>query len=180
MGLLISRVWAALFSSTEMKVVMVGLNNAGKTTILYQLMLGETVETSPTIGSNVEEVQFKNIKFAIWDIGGQESLRATWASYYQGAVAVIFVVDATDRDRLPVSKKELYNMLVADRLQNAKLLVFANKQDLRNAMTAAEVSEFLGLVQIKDRDWHIQACVATTGQGLQEGLEWLAQRLGGR
>ena len=66
----------------EHKIVLVGLDNAGKTTILYQFLMNEVVHTSPTIGSNVEEVVWKNIHFIMWDLGGQESLRAAWNTYY--------------------------------------------------------------------------------------------------
>ncbi len=71
-----------IFIQTEHKIVLVGLDNAGKTTILYQFLMNEVVHTSPTIGSNVEEVVWKNIHFIMWDLGGQESLRAAWNTYY--------------------------------------------------------------------------------------------------
>jgi len=161
----------------EFKIIIVGLNNAGKTTTLYKLLLDEVVVTKPTIGSNVEEVQYKNIKFVMWDIGGQESLRISWANYYTDTAVIIFVIDSTDRDRLPLSKKEMYNMLKNDRLKNSKLLVLANKNDLKGAMTQAEVSEFLGLTSIKEHDWQIQSCCALTGEGLWEGMDWIAQNV---
>jgi len=91
MGLLISKVWKRLFASTkEFKIIIVGLAGAGKTTMLYQLHLGKTVQTQPTIGSNVEEVKNKNVKLQVWDLGGQESLRSSWATYFSGT-HVIFV-----------------------------------------------------------------------------------------
>lgn len=112
------------------------------------------------------------------DIGGQESARATWANYYSGTSVIIFVIDSTDRTRLPISKKELSSMLahevrsvdcvLSETLQNlkdSKLLVFANKNDLKGAMTAGEISEAMGLEKIKDRPWHIQSCCALTGDG---------------
>jgi ADP-ribosylation factor-like protein 5B len=175
MGFVLSKIWASLFQMQDLKVVIVGLNNAGKTSILYKLLLNESIETRPTIGSNVEEVLYKNIKFVMWDVGGQESLRPTWISYYSDTSVIIFVVDSTDRDRLPISKQELFLMLNSERLSKAKILVFANKQDLKGSMTAAEVSEFLSLTQIKNHDWQIQPCSAVTGGGLEEGMEWIAQ-----
>ncbi|KAM7302797.1 putative ADP-ribosylation factor, ARF [Ixodes scapularis] len=86
MGILFAKLWS-LFSNEEHKVVIVGLNNAGKTTILYQFLMNEVVHTSPTIGSNVEEVVWKNVHFIMWDLGGQESLRTTWNTYYSNAEA---------------------------------------------------------------------------------------------
>ena len=72
MGLLVSKLMALFSDSTEYKIIIVGLDNAGKTTILYSLLTGDAMMTSPTIGSNVEEIQYKNLKFAMWDIGGQD------------------------------------------------------------------------------------------------------------
>ncbi|KAM7302792.1 ADP-ribosylation factor-like protein 5B [Ixodes scapularis] len=110
MGILFAKLWS-LFSNEEHKVVIVGLNNAGKTTILYQFLMNEVVHTSPTIGSNVEEVVWKNVHFIMWDLGGQESLRTTWNTYYSNAEFLIVVVDSMDRERLPLTKEELWKML---------------------------------------------------------------------
>lgn len=180
MGALISRLWFTLFPAKEYKIVVVGLDNAGKTTTLYKLHLGEVVVTQPTIGSNVEELVYKNIRFEVWDLGGQDSLRPSWATYYRGTHAVLMVVDSTDRSRIAIVKDELFRILQHDELQQAALLVFANKQDLKNAMTPAEISDALSLHSIKDHDWHIQACCALTGEGLYEGLGWVAQCVTGR
>ncbi|KAJ8917460.1 hypothetical protein NQ315_005507 [Exocentrus adspersus] len=86
MGLLFSKIWS-LFGNEEHKIVIVGLDNAGKTTILYQFLMNEVVHTSPTIGSNVEEVVWRNIHFIMWDLGGQQSLRAAWSTYYTNTEA---------------------------------------------------------------------------------------------
>ena len=144
---------------------MVGLDNAGKTTILYQFLMNEVVHTSPTIGSNVEEVVYKNIHFIMWDLGGQQSLRAAWSTYYTNTEFIIMVIDSTDRERLNVIKEELHSMLNHDELSKAKVLVYANKQDLKGSMTAAEISKELGLTSIKRHPWHIQSCCALTGEG---------------
>ena len=85
MGNLLARLWQAAFGAAEFKIVFVGLNNAGKTTIVYRLSLGQVVATTPTIGSNVEEFTHGNVKFLVWDVGGQESLRDTWTTYYANA-----------------------------------------------------------------------------------------------
>ncbi|XP_057292844.1 ADP-ribosylation factor-like protein 5B [Hydractinia symbiolongicarpus] len=177
MGLIFSKVWSTLFGDKEHKVIIVGLDNAGKTTILYQFLMNEVVQTSPTIGSNVEEVKWKNTQFCMWDIGGQDSLRKDWSTYYSTAEFLIFVIDSTDRERLHISKSELYNMLSHEELRHASLLVFANKQDVKGSMSTAELSEQLNLTSIRDHGWHMQACCALSGEGLYQGLEWLAQRV---
>merc|ERR1719397_1126301 len=156
---------------------MVGLDAAGKTTILYKLKLGEVVTTIPTIGFNVETVEYKNLSFTVWDVGGQDKIRPLWRHYYQGTNGLIFVVDSNDRDRIEDAKEELTKMLNEDEMRDAVLLCFANKQDLPNATTAAEVTDKLGLNQMRNRRWYIQATCASQGQGLYEGLDWLSSEL---
>ena len=108
MGFLFSKLFAKLFSEEkEYKIIIVGLHNAGKTTILYKLFLGEMIVTQPTIGSNVEEVKHKNVKLQVWDLGGQENLRKAWDSYYHGTQAVVYVVDSADDGASLVSSLEL-------------------------------------------------------------------------
>merc|ERR1712232_573472 len=166
-----------LIGRTEMRLLMVGLDAAGKTTILYKLKLGEVVTTIPTIGFNVETVEYRSIRFTVWDVGGQDKIRPLWRYYYQGTQGLIFVVDSNDRDRVEDAREELMKLLDEDEMRDAVLLVFANKQDLPNAMAAAEVTEKLGLSQMRNRQWFIQSACATTGDGLYEGLDWLSRTL---
>jgi len=176
MGLFQS-VLKGLFGKKEMRILMVGLDAAGKTTILYKLKLGEIVTTIPTIGFNVETVEYKNISFTVWDVGGQDKIRPLWRHYFQNTQGLIFVVDSNDRERAQEAKDELNRMLNEDELREAVLLVFANKQDLPNAMNAAELTDKLGLHNIKNRSWYIQSTCATSGDGLYEGLDWLSNEL---
>eukprot|EP00408_Alexandrium_pacificum_P058047 CAMPEP_0171167900 /NCGR_PEP_ID=MMETSP0790-20130122/7439_1 /TAXON_ID=2925 /ORGANISM="Alexandrium catenella, Strain OF101" /LENGTH=181 /DNA_ID=CAMNT_0011632735 /DNA_START=88 /DNA_END=633 /DNA_ORIENTATION=- len=180
MGLAFSKIWQRLLGKTEMRILMVGLDAAGKTTILYKLKLGEVVTTIPTIGFNVETVEYKNLSFTVWDVGGQDKIRPLWRHYYQGTNGLIYVVDSNDRDRVEDAKEELSKMLNEDEMRDAVVLVFANKQDLPNAMTAAEVTEKLGLHNLRHRQWFIQSACATTGDGLYEGLDWLSRTLSGK
>ncbi|KAJ6654854.1 hypothetical protein lerEdw1_006543 [Lerista edwardsae] len=166
-----------MVGSQEHKVIIIGLDNAGKTTILYQFLMNEVVHTSPTIGSNVEEIVLRKTHFLMWDIGGQETLRSTWNTYYSNTEFVILVIDSTDRERLTVTKEELYKMLAHEDLRNAAVLIFANKQDIKNSMSTSEISKFLTLSSIKDHPWHIQGCCALTGEGLPAGLEWMISRV---
>lgn len=177
MGLTISSVLTRLFGKKQMRILMVGLDAAGKTTILYKLKLGEIVTTIPTIGFNVETVEYKNISFTVWDVGGQNKIRPLWRHYYQNTQGLIFVVDSNDRERIAEAQEELLGMLQEDELRDAILLVFANKQDLPNAMNAAELTDKLGLNTIKNRLWYIQNTCATQGHGLYEGLDWLSNEL---
>lgn len=161
-------------------MLMVGLDAAGKTTVLYKLKLGELVTTIPTIGFNVETVQYKNISFTVWDVGGQDKIRPLWRHYYQNTQGVIFVVDSNDRERISEAAEELQKMLREDELRDACLLVLANKQDLPNAMSVAEVTDKLGLHALRSRKWYIQAACAQSGDGLFEGLDWMARMLQGK
>ena len=180
MGLTFSSLFNALFGSQERRILMVGLDAAGKTTILYKLKLGEIVTTIPTIGFNVETVEYKNISFTVWDVGGQDKIRPLWRHYFQNTEGLIYVVDSNDRDRIHEAREELEKMLSEDELRDAVVLVFANKQDLPNAMSPGEITEKLGLTQLRGRKWYIQAACATQGDGLYEGLDWLSREMASR
>jgi ADP-ribosylation factor-like protein 5B len=168
----------------------VGLDNAGKTSILYRLHLGETVSTTPTLGCNVERVvaptrssstdgtssssTSSGLEFEVWDLGGQANLRPSWAAYYKASDAAILVVDCTDRARVGIARGELVSLLADDHLADAPLLVFANKQDARDAMRPPELTAALALHAVQRHDWHVQGCCALSGEGLEDGLRWLA------
>merc|ERR1711997_287049 len=96
MGSFIATALKMLQGQQERRILMVGLDAAGKTTILYQLKLGEVLRTVPTIGFNVETVEYKNINFTVWDVGGQDRIRPLWRHYYRDADGIIFVVDCND------------------------------------------------------------------------------------
>merc|ERR1711908_68419 len=133
--------------------------------ILYKLKLGEVVTTIPTVGFNVETVEYKNISFTVWDVGGQDKIRKLWRYYYQGTSGAIFIIDSSDRDRIEDAREELFKMLDNDEMNDAVLLVFANKQDLPDAMSTSEVAEKLGLPNLRNRQWFIQSTCAVNGNG---------------
>lgn len=107
-----------------------GLDAAGKTTILYKLHIGEVLSTVPTIGFNVEKVQYKNVIFTVWDVGGQEKLRPLWRHYFNNTDALIYVVDCCDRERVDKAASEFKQIIDDPLMQHSVILVFANKQDL--------------------------------------------------
>ena len=165
----------------EKKILMLGLDAAGKTTVLYKLHIGEVVNTIPTIGFNVETVRYGKIAFNVWDVGGQDKIRTLWRYYYEGAQGLIFVVDSNDRARIKQAKEELHKMLAQDELSNVKVLVLANKQDLPHAMNPSELAQQLQLGKDKNattnHEWYVQGCSAVSGHGLFEGLDWLGEAL---
>ena len=168
-----------LFGNQEVRILMVGLDNAGKTTILYQLRLHEVISTVPTIGFNVETVNYKNISFTVWDIGGQDKIRNLWRVYLKGSQGLIFVIDSSDKQRLDEARGELFRLLEEEDLQGAHVLVFANKQDVVGAATVADIRDRLGLNNVKSHNWFIQPTCALKGEGLHDGLDWLAGQIQG-
>ncbi|KAJ3287599.1 hypothetical protein HDU76_007798 [Blyttiomyces sp. JEL0837] len=178
MGHLISRLVDSIWSGKEtMRIIMMGLDGAGKTTILYKLKLGELVKTIPTNGFNIEDVQYKNLNFTVWDIGGHDNNRRLYQHYYKSAQGIIFVIDSQDRNRILEARDELERIISDDELRDVALLIFANKQDLPGAMTTGELIEKLGLYSLTRRDWHVQAACGTLGDGICEGFEWMGNTL---
>jgi len=141
-------VWLGL-SQTEMRVLILGLDAAGKTTILYRLKLGEVVTTIPTIGFNVETVNHKSMQITMWDVGGRDKIRPLYRHYFANTQALIFVVDSNDRDRMEDARCELERFLIEDELRDCIFILLVNKQDLDNAMSVDEVRKALKFDEIK-------------------------------
>ncbi|KAK8866895.1 Arf GTPase arf1 [Tritrichomonas musculus] len=177
MGLFFSDLWKKWFGNRETRCLMLGLDAAGKTTILYKLKLGEHVTTIPTIGFNVETIEYKGFNMNVWDVGGQDRIRALWRHYFHNTQGLIFVVDSNDIGRIDEARDELHKLLEEDELRDAILLVYANKQDLPNAIKPQELGNRLRLNTITNRAWQIQGACATTGDGLYEGLDWLGEQI---
>ena len=129
------------------------------------------------IGFNVETVEYKNICFTVWDVGGQDKIRILWKHYYQNTDCLIFVVDSNDRERIGEAAEELKKMLAEDELKDSVVLIMANKQDLDGALSPADVTKELGMSELNGRTWLVQGTSGTTGQGLKEGLDWIASVL---
>ncbi|XP_062934837.1 ADP-ribosylation factor 1-like [Cynocephalus volans] len=176
MGNIFANLFKGLFGKKEMCILVVGLDAARKMTILYKLKLSETVITIPTIGFNVETIEYKNISFTVWDVGGQDKIWPLW-HYFQNTQSLIFVVDSNDRKCVNEAREELMRMLAEDELQDAVLFMSANKQDLPNVINAAEITDKLWLHSLRHRNWYIQDTCVTSRDGLYEGLDWLSNQL---
>eukprot|EP01059_Diplonema_ambulator_P012620 TRINITY_DN23018_c0_g1_i1.p1 TRINITY_DN23018_c0_g1~~TRINITY_DN23018_c0_g1_i1.p1 ORF type:complete len:179 (+),score=32.69 TRINITY_DN23018_c0_g1_i1:135-671(+) len=163
----------------EARLLVLGLDNAGKTSCLKKLSDEEIESVMPTKGFNIKSLSQEGFKLNVWDIGGQKSIRPYWRNYYQETDAILYVVDSADRERLEETGIELMLLLEEEKLAGCPILVLANKQDLINAQPSAEVCVALKLNYIRDRPWKIQACSARTGEGLPEGMEWVVKTLEG-
>lgn len=177
MGLLISKL-AKLFEdwgNSPARILMLGLDAAGKTTVLYKIKLNETVATIPTIGFNVETVQpVKGLTFTVWDVGGQDKIRPLWRHYYQNCEGLIYVVDSADRERMIEAREELFGILDSDEMRGVPVVIVANKQDLPGSQSVAQIVDQLCLQKLVGRQWYVQAACATTGEGVYEAMSQLA------
>ncbi|XP_008071193.1 ADP-ribosylation factor-like protein 2 isoform X1 [Carlito syrichta] len=161
-------------------LMAIGLDNAGKTTILKKFN-GEDIDTiSPTLGFNIKTLEHRGFKLNIWDVGGQKSLRSYWRNYFESTDGLIWVVDSADRQRMQDCQRELQGLLVEERLAGATLLIFANKQDLPGALSSNAIREALELDSIRSHHWCIQGCSAVTGENLLPGIDWLLDDISSR
>lgn len=161
---------------SEARILMLGLDAAGKTTILYKLKLDETVSSIPTIGFNVETVTpVKGVTFTVWDVGGQDKIRPLWKHYFHNTEGLVYVVDSSDKERINESRDELFWILDSEDMKGVPIIVLANKQDLPHALSTAEVSSKLGLPQIRTHPWFIQGTCAVSGEGLLAAMEELGK-----
>lgn len=163
------------FSSRDARILMVGLDAAGKTTILYKLKLNETVSTIPTTGFNVETVcPCKGVTFTVWDVGGQEKIRPLWRHYFQNTQGLIFVVDSSDLERISEARQELFSVLESPEMEGVPVVVIGNKQDLPRALKSHELAQQLSLLQHKANPWHVQEACAKNGEGIYEAMHKLS------
>eukprot|EP01027_Heterolobosea_sp_BB2_P000334 GEZU01000482.1.p1 GENE.GEZU01000482.1~~GEZU01000482.1.p1 ORF type:complete len:183 (+),score=46.47 GEZU01000482.1:152-700(+) len=181
MGNLISSIFDRIVQGLkdhEARILMLGLDAAGKTTILYNLKLGEVVTTIPTIGFNVEEIKYKSLTLRVWDVGGQDRIRILWRHYFKNSNALIYVVDSADPERIRESMEELQKCLTDPTLAGIPVLIYANKQDLPNSLSVQEIAKrFSSIPEMQERKWFVQPTIGTSGEGLYEGIDWLAYKL---
>ncbi|KAL0259365.1 hypothetical protein SLS55_005101 [Diplodia seriata] len=176
----------ARLKDKEMRVLMLGLDNAGKTTIVKKIMNEDVNSVSPTLGFIIKTIEYEGRRgraehhvSPIGDVGGQKTLRTYWKNYFEKTDTLIWVVDATDRERTDDCRRELDGLLLEEaRLPNSlspALLVFKNKSDVPGAMGDDEIRQGLQLDSITTHKWTIMACSGMTGQNLEEGLRWVIQ-----
>lgn len=175
MGLL-SLVKKLKSNAREYRILMLGLDNAGKTTILKKVSDEDADRVMPTQGFNIKSLMHDGFKLNVWDLGGQSAIRPYWQQYFDNTDMLVYVIDSADRRRMEESQEELVKLLTHAKLADVPVLIFANKQDLNTAAPADAILNIMREAKIlldDDRRWQIQACSAATGEGLNEGLEWL-------
>ncbi|XP_065922333.1 ADP-ribosylation factor-like [Magallana gigas] len=176
MGSLLTRLLTAFESclKTEYKILILGLNAAGKTTILYQFKLNEKIQSIPTIGFNVETVSpMKGVSFTVWDVGGSGKVIPLWKHYYKNTHGLIYVVDSADRYRISESRGELFGILENDEMRGVPVVIIANQQDRPDALSTSALTDLLCLHKLTSRKWCIQPACAINGEGLHESINEL-------
>mmetsp|Transcript_28830 Transcript_28830/g.73885 ORF Transcript_28830/g.73885 Transcript_28830/m.73885 type:complete len:195 (-) Transcript_28830:3645-4229(-) len=174
----------------EMRILVVGLDNAGKTTLVKRLAGEDISEIAPTFGFNIKTLHYspqgsnQEYKLNMWDVGGQKTLRAYWRNYFEATEALIWVVDSADIARLNDCKEELQNLLKEERLSGSTLLILANKQDLPGALGTKAITEKLGLADglLGKRHWSVAAVSAMdeSATALRHSIDWLVKDIASR
>ncbi|KAL3870482.1 hypothetical protein ACJMK2_038537 [Sinanodonta woodiana] len=164
-------------SEKELRILLLGLDNAGKTTLLKKLAEEDVSHITPTQGFNIKTVQSQGFRLNVWDIGGQRKIRPYWKNYFDNTDILLYVIDSTDRKRFEETGMELNELLEEEKLHGVPLVVFANKQDLATAAPASEIAEGLQLQAIRGRQWHIQACSALTAEGVKDGMQHIVSMM---
>lgn len=184
---LIGKLYTDFTARDQYNILVLGLDNAGKTTFLeqakhqcnpnYNMLPPHRI--LPTLGQNVASVQVNGVILKFWDVGGQDVLREMWPEYYSSAHGVVFVIDACDRDRVAECKQALMNVVSDDAVEGAQFLVVANKSDMENAMDLVDVKEIVNplLEHLNARDSRVLKISASEGDGVSSALEWISNRV---
>lgn len=165
----------SLFFSQEMELTVLGLQNAGKTTLVNLLSTGQfTEDRIPTVGFNMRRVRKGGVTLKLWDLGGQARFRTMWERYCRGVSAIVFVIDAADNERFETAKVELHDILSKEGLKGIPVLVLGNKRDKEEAVkTVDELIRIFGLKDIKDREVCCYSISAKNRECIDETLRWL-------
>lgn len=167
-------------------ILILGLDNAGKTTFLetlkknYSLHSKDLDKIVPTVGQNVAQVPMsKSCTLKFWDVGGQENLRAMWPEYYLQCHGIIFVVDSTDRSRIGECNEVLQTVMMDEDVEGVPVLMLANKQDRPDAMEVQDIKQIFNQMaeRLSARDSRVLPLSALTGEGVRGAAEWLLIRL---
>ncbi|KAL6779836.1 hypothetical protein ACKKBG_A13930 [Auxenochlorella protothecoides x Auxenochlorella symbiontica] len=166
----------SLFFTKEMELSLVGLQNAGKTSLVNVLTTGSFAEDMvPTVGFNMRKVTRGGITIKLWDLGGQTRFRSMWERYCRGVQAIVFVVDSGDVDGLEAARVELHELLGRPSLAGIPLLVLGNKNDLPEALSAAELTAKLELEAIKGREVCVYSISCKRQSNIDVTLTWLTK-----
>ncbi|XP_033097947.1 ADP-ribosylation factor-related protein 1-like isoform X2 [Anneissia japonica] len=180
---LLSGLWKFMFRKDEYYILILGLDNAGKTTFLEQSQMqfdknykgGSLEKITTTVGLNIGKIDRGHVRLNFWDLGGQEELQALWDKYYAESHGVIYVIDSSDKSRIEESRLAFDEMLEHETLAGVPLLVLVNKQDVDGCLTVATIKEMFhqSVSKIGKRDCHVQAISAKTGDGIYECIDWM-------
>ncbi|PIA26629.1 hypothetical protein AQUCO_09100059v1 [Aquilegia coerulea] len=139
----------SLFFKQEMELSLIGLQNAGKTSLVNAIATGGYTEDSiPTVGFNMRKVTKGNVTIKLWDIGGQRRFRTMWERYCRGVSAIVYVVDVADRDSVPIARTELLDLIMKPSLDGIPLLVLGNKIDKSEALSKQALVDQLGFQDV--------------------------------
>ena len=163
-----------LSKKNNFNVLSVGLDESGKTEAIYYLKYLQTIKTIPTIGVNIETIDYKGYTFSIWDNGGQDKIRVLWKHYVNKVDGIMFFIDSSNRDRIEDAAEELKKLLAEDQYKECCILVLANKQDLKGALPPEDITRLFEMEKLKGITWLVQGTSTKTGQGIKEGFNWLA------
>ncbi len=158
-------------------LMFLGLDNAGKTTLLHMLKNDRMTQTSPTVHPHSEELKMGNIKFNTYDLGGHETARKIWKDYFPAVDGILYLVDSADIKRFPESKKELENVLATPELENTPIAILGNKIDKSDAASEEQIREALDLNMLFSKDSRpieLFMCSVTKKIGFSKALEWLS------
>ena len=164
----------------EIRLLVLGLDNSGKTTIVKKFNGEDINSISPTLGFNIKTLYFHDFKLSIWDVGGQVSIRTYWRNFFEQTDGLIWVIDSSDAGRLATCKRELHDLLKQEKLAGASLLVFYNKSDISGSLKLDEIKDFLELDKIQSRHWAILPSSGVTGSGLYQGMDWMISDISNR
>jgi len=183
---LVHGLYKSFTQKEEFNIIILGLDNAGKTTLLEKIKsiyLGiqglSPDKIAPTVGLNIGKVDIGVNRLNFWDLGGQKQLKRIWTKYYTECHSIVFVVDSTDKDRIQEVKETFEGVITDDNVGGVPILMLANKQDVDGALKVHEIKEIFNPIALNlgARDSKVMSISALRGEGIKEAIEWLQMRM---